>query len=138
MSVYAVVIVPLAEKDGGGFMGLVPDLNGCISDGETPQEALTNTLSAIEEWIDEANRRGMEVPSPGDAAKKVKAKDRSMAKALKSLAESYEDIDHRIERLEGDLKDLSEQAENLGAWVRVSSITGIPIVNDDEPKILPC
>lgn len=138
MSVYAVIIVPLSEKDGGGFMGMVPDLNGCVSDGETPQEALTNTLLAIEEWIDEAKRRGMEVPSPGDTAKKVREKDKATAKALKSLAESYEDIDHRIERLEGDIKDLSEQAENMGAWVRVSTLTGIPIPNGDEPQKLPC
>lgn len=138
MSVYAVIIVPLSEKDGGGFMGMVPDLNGCVSDGETPQEALTNTLLAIDEWIDEAKRRGMEVPSPGDAAKKVKEKDKATAKALKSLAESYEDIDHRIERLEGDIKDLSEQAENLGAWVRVSALTGIPVANGDETQKLPC
>lgn len=29
----------LPAEDGGGFVATVPDLPGCISDGETPEEA---------------------------------------------------------------------------------------------------
>ena len=35
---YPVVIEPLAPEDGGGFVATVPDLPGCMSDGETPEE----------------------------------------------------------------------------------------------------
>ncbi|MEA1831135.1 type II toxin-antitoxin system HicB family antitoxin [Methylobacterium durans] len=51
---YPVVITPLAEDDGGGFAATVPDLPGCMSDGETPEEALHNVLDAIECWIERA------------------------------------------------------------------------------------
>ena len=45
---YAVTIEPLADSDGGGFLATVPDLPGCMSDGETPEEALANVRDAIE------------------------------------------------------------------------------------------
>jgi predicted RNase H-like HicB family nuclease len=37
---YSVIIEPLSDEDGGGFVVVVPDLPGCMSDGETPEEAL--------------------------------------------------------------------------------------------------
>ena len=43
-----VVITPLTAEDGGGFAATVPDLPGCMSDGETPEEALGNVRDAIE------------------------------------------------------------------------------------------
>jgi len=44
---YAVVIEPLSAEDGGGFLARVTDLPGCMSDGETPAEALANVEDAI-------------------------------------------------------------------------------------------
>ncbi|WOJ90459.1 type II toxin-antitoxin system HicB family antitoxin [Methylocapsa polymorpha] len=52
---YSVTIEPLSEADGGGFVAFVPDLPGCMSDGETPEEALANVKGAIETWIDAAD-----------------------------------------------------------------------------------
>ena len=37
---YPVIVSPLSEEDGGGFLATVPDLPGCMSDGETPEEAI--------------------------------------------------------------------------------------------------
>jgi predicted RNase H-like HicB family nuclease len=61
---YAVVIQPLSEEDGGGFVALVPDLPGCMSDGETREEAARNATDAIAAWIDEATALGREIPEP--------------------------------------------------------------------------
>lgn len=61
---YAVTIRPLAGVDGGGFVALVPDLPGCMSDGETPQEALANAQDAIACWIEAAHDLGRPVPEP--------------------------------------------------------------------------
>ena len=36
---YAVRIERLSEDDGGGHLATVPDLPGCMSDGEIPEEA---------------------------------------------------------------------------------------------------
>ena len=61
---YPVMIEPLSIEDGGGFAATVPDLPGCMSDGETPEEALANVRDAIAEWIEEARAVGRSVPKP--------------------------------------------------------------------------
>ena len=61
---YPVVIEPLLPEDGGGFVATVPDLPGCMSDGETPEEALANVRDAVAAWIEEARALGRAVPEP--------------------------------------------------------------------------
>ncbi len=61
---YAVIVKPLSPEDGGGFIAFVPDLPGCMSDGETPAEALTNVQDAIAAWIEAATEMGRVVPLP--------------------------------------------------------------------------
>jgi antitoxin HicB len=61
---YPVLIEPLAPEDGGGFLATVPDLPGCMSDGETPEEALANARDAVEAWIEAVRVLGRGVPRP--------------------------------------------------------------------------
>lgn len=63
---YAVLLSPLSPQDGGGFVATVPDLPGCMSDGETPEEALAHVQDAIECWIEAAIEHGRTVPSPSN------------------------------------------------------------------------
>ena len=61
---YAVRIERLAESDGGGYLAIVPDLPGCMSDGETPEDALKNVQEAIDSWIAAAKEWKQEIPKP--------------------------------------------------------------------------
>ena len=61
---YAVVIEPPSEEDGGGFLATVPDLPGCMSDGETREEAARNVEDAIASWLEEARSVGRAIPGP--------------------------------------------------------------------------
>ncbi|MEO6610324.1 MAG: type II toxin-antitoxin system HicB family antitoxin [Aestuariivirga sp.] len=61
---YPVVVQPLKDEDGGGFIATAPDLPGCMSDGETPEEALKNVQDAIAAWIEAANDMGRKIPKP--------------------------------------------------------------------------
>jgi len=61
---YEVRIRPLSEEDGGGFFAEMPELPGCMSDGETPQETLENAYDAIGCWIEAAREMGRQVPPP--------------------------------------------------------------------------
>jgi predicted RNase H-like HicB family nuclease len=61
---YPVLISPLSAEDGGGFLATVPDLPGCMSDGETPEEAVTNVQDAIAAWIEGAHEFGRAIPAP--------------------------------------------------------------------------
>jgi antitoxin HicB len=61
---YPVIIEPLLQEDGGGFSAVVPDLPGCMSDGETPEEAIANVQDAIRAWVEAAQEMGRAVPRP--------------------------------------------------------------------------
>lgn len=59
---YKFSIRPLAEADGGGFVIEYPDLPGCASDGDTPEEALANGKKAVEAWIIAQKKLGRPIP----------------------------------------------------------------------------
>ena len=61
---YPVIVTPLSAEDGGGFSAVVPDLPGCMSDGETPEEAIVNVQDAIAVWIEAASDLGRTIPRP--------------------------------------------------------------------------
>lgn len=61
---YEVDVKPLSEELGGGWIAVVPELPGCKSDGDTPQEALQNAYDAIACWIEGAEELGRDVPAP--------------------------------------------------------------------------
>ena len=65
---YSVLVEPLSPEDGGGFLATVPDLPGCMSDGETPEEAIRNVQGAIEAWLEAARDLGHEIPKPSRRA----------------------------------------------------------------------
>ena len=59
-----VVIEQLSEEDGGGYLATVPELPGCMSDGETRAEALVNVENAIATWLHCACKYGDPIPEP--------------------------------------------------------------------------
>ena len=42
----------------------VPELPGCMADGETAVEALENVEIIINEWLEQARELGREIPQP--------------------------------------------------------------------------
>ena len=61
---YRIEITPLTPQEGGGYLAWVPDLPGCMADGDTRAEALANAEPAIVRWLAEARRRGRSIPRP--------------------------------------------------------------------------
>lgn len=61
---YSIIIEPLPDHEGGGYVATVPDLPGCMSDGSTDVEALENVHDAIDAWIEQARRLGRPIPDP--------------------------------------------------------------------------
>ena len=64
---YRISLRPLLAEEGGGWLPEVPDLPGCISDGDTPQQAVENVMDAIACWIDAAKEDGRPIPAPATA-----------------------------------------------------------------------
>lgn len=61
---YTHIVSPIPAEDGGGFLVTFPDLPGCMSDGETEQEAIANARDAFSAWVSAHVDAGEEVPSP--------------------------------------------------------------------------
>ncbi|MBP0614028.1 type II toxin-antitoxin system HicB family antitoxin [Jiella mangrovi] len=61
---YAIVIRPLTEEDGGGWLATIPDLPGCMGDGESEIEAIADVRSAAICWAEGALVDGAAIPSP--------------------------------------------------------------------------
>jgi antitoxin HicB len=61
---YPFQVRPLSKEEGGGYLIEFPDLPGCLSDGETIEEAITNGADAVRSWVDTAREFGDPVPPP--------------------------------------------------------------------------
>ena len=61
-SKYEIVIFWSTEDNA--FVAEVPELPGCMADGRTYQEALSNAQQIIQEWIETAKEIGRAIPQP--------------------------------------------------------------------------
>lgn len=62
MSKYEIIIYWSSDDDA--FVAEVPELPGCMADGETYQEALANAEVIIQEWLETAKEVGRPIPEP--------------------------------------------------------------------------
>jgi antitoxin HicB len=65
---YRFTIRPLSEDEGGGYLIEFPDLPGCMSDGATIEDAITNGLDAMRGWIEAMRAEGHPIPAPTRSA----------------------------------------------------------------------
>jgi antitoxin HicB len=56
----------LHKETEGGFMVNVPALPGCITQGDTIDDAIAMAKEAIELYIEELKERGEEIPDDSD------------------------------------------------------------------------
>jgi len=47
-----------------GYLGEVPELPGCATAGETPEEAIRNLEEAMAVWVESALAHGDPIPEP--------------------------------------------------------------------------
>ena len=63
MSIKYELIIYWSNEDNA-FIVDVPELPGCMADGMTYEEAITNAQRVIEEWVETAHSLGRPVPEP--------------------------------------------------------------------------
>lgn len=107
---YKIEINKLSDADGGGFLATVPQLPGCMSDGETQNEALENIKDAIICWIETAKELGREIPIPDQ----YRSEDQFSGKLSLRIPKSLH-------------KTISEQAEKEGCSINQLITTYISI-----------
>ncbi len=52
------------SEDDQSFLVEVPELPGCMADGETYEAAVANAQQVIQEWIETARELGRPIPEP--------------------------------------------------------------------------
>lgn len=57
-------IITWWSKEDNCYLAEVPELPGCMADGETLLEVMENVQTIIQEWIDRANELGWDIPEP--------------------------------------------------------------------------
>ena len=57
------IIIYWSEEDQA-YIAELPELPGCMADGETYSEALTNAEAIAMEWIETAKQLGRPLPEP--------------------------------------------------------------------------
>jgi len=63
---YQIKIRKLSDAEGGGWFAEIPLLPGCMSDGETSQEAIENVNEAKKDWIEASMELGRPIPEPAN------------------------------------------------------------------------
>lgn len=123
---YHIVVSPLTEELGGGYVAFVPDLPGCMADGETTTEALENLHDAIDCWVLAQDDRGGEMPAPGSA------KD-----CVREAIENHEDIAAKQNELisvqKRLIKSLQSRCNELETEREIASAGWRPTVMFENP-----
>jgi len=57
-------IIIFWSSEDNAYVAEVPELPGCMADGNTYQEALANAEQIIDEWIETAIKLGRSIPQP--------------------------------------------------------------------------
>jgi len=52
------------SDDDQSFIAEIPELPGCMADGETYEQAVANAQQVVAEWIDTAKELGRPIPEP--------------------------------------------------------------------------
>jgi antitoxin HicB len=61
---YRFTIRPLPEDEGDGYLIEFPDLPGCMSNGATIEQTITNGLDAMRGWTPATRAEGHPIPAP--------------------------------------------------------------------------
>lgn len=62
MSRYEIIIY--WSQDDNAYIAEVPELAGCMADGQSPSEVVANVEKVIQEWIETAAELGRPIPEP--------------------------------------------------------------------------
>ena len=61
---YQYEIIIYYSREDEAYIAEVPELPGCMADGETTRAALENVENVIAEWIETARKLGRPIPEP--------------------------------------------------------------------------
>src|SRR3954454_18974634 len=86
---YQFTVRPLSKEEGGGYMVEYPDIPGCMSDGESIEEAIANGREALLDCLEVFKESGRKIPKPSiEAAQWRQRLPRTLYSKLTKQAEN--------------------------------------------------
>jgi predicted RNase H-like HicB family nuclease len=61
---YKYEIIIYWSKIDNSYLAEIPELPGCMADGDSYQDVISNAETAIQEWIETARMLNREIPQP--------------------------------------------------------------------------
>ena len=95
-ALYPILIEALTEEDGGGYVASSPDLPGCMTDGETQEEALSNMHDAIDSWLEASAIEVLGIPKPSMHVSSVKYSGKFTTRVHPTLHKEVTDYSKHI------------------------------------------
>jgi len=83
---YPIVLIPEEE---GGYSVIVPDLPGCVTQGDTAEDAFAMAKDAMAGWIEVTLEDQEEVPKPSTLEETA----RRLGEILDEIVDSTEDLE---------------------------------------------
>jgi antitoxin HicB len=62
---YRFAVRPFSKDESGGYLVECPEIPGCMSDGDTVEEAIANGREALRDCLAVFKESGRAVPKPG-------------------------------------------------------------------------
>jgi antitoxin HicB len=62
---YPFIVRPLTDDEGSGFIIEYADLPGCVSDGDSPEQAIRHGHDAVKAYLLSCAKHGDPIPKPG-------------------------------------------------------------------------
>ena len=81
---YPFSVRPLSVEEGGGYLIEYPDLPGCVSDGDSPEEAIRNGRDAVLAYIRSCVQHSDPVPIPAPVTVAARVPARINIKRIRS------------------------------------------------------
>jgi predicted RNase H-like HicB family nuclease len=52
------------DEDNEIYVASIPELQGCMAHGDTPEDAIKEVRIVMEMWLDVAEEKGLDIPKP--------------------------------------------------------------------------
>jgi predicted RNase H-like HicB family nuclease len=85
---YPIQIVWSSEDEA--YIAFAGQLDGCMADGATPEEAITNLRVIVQEWIETAKAEGRSVPSPMNIEDFARQQEKAAAQFQQGIQQGIE------------------------------------------------
>jgi antitoxin HicB len=114
-STYPILLLKLPDNEGGGYVAYAPDLEGCKSNGESPDAAVASLLAAIRALRAHMTEEGKPAPEPFSSSDKAQ---RMREEMLSIIREQEKMLKEEVVNLRKELSEVRSEMDKIRTRMR--------------------